>query len=86
MIGETVASNMQKMGTAQHQLQVSSTVGRNMADQLRNEGVIPNLNNMSAILPTGNLAQSSALANPYDINSQQTNQQLFQSFVRGNLT
>lgn len=74
MIGETVASNMQKLSqlNTQQQLQVSSTVGRNIADQLRNDGVIPhaNLNNMSAMLPPpNNIAQSSALANPYDINS-----------------
>lgn len=93
MIGETIASNMQNLSglNTQNQLQVSSTIGRNMADQLRNEGIIPhaNLNNMSALLPTEPLGGTSplaaAIANPYDVNSQNTNHQMYQSFVRGNL-
>jgi hypothetical protein len=77
MIGETIASNMHNLSglNTHNQLQVSSTIGRNMAEQLRNEGVIPhaNLNNMSALLPTEPLGGTSPLANPYDINSQNTN-------------
>ena len=59
MIGETIASNMNNMASlqTQNQLQVinenasKNTVGRNMENQLRDQGVMPhNLNNMSAIL------------------------------------
>lgn len=43
MIGETVASNLQNLSSlpTQNQLQVSSTMGRNIADQLKEQGLVP---------------------------------------------
>jgi len=43
MIGETVASNLQNLSSlpTQNQLQVSSTMGRNIVNQLREQGIAP---------------------------------------------
>ena len=52
-------------------------MSKNIA-QLRAQGLInnANLNNMSAGISAGN-------PSPYDINQYNTNQQMYQSFVRG---
>lgn len=92
MIGETAASNMHNMTNitnltnlqTQQQLQVSSTMGKNIASQLRDQGIIPgaaNLKNLNNI----NSAISAGAPSPYDINQFNTNQQMYQSFVRGTL-
>lgn len=89
MIGETVASNMHNLTSlqTQNQLQVSSTVGRHMADQLRDQGLAPgaNLNNMSAILHQGSAMGGASLTTPYDVHQFNTNQRMYESFVRNTL-
>ena len=63
MIGETAASNMQNLTeiATQNQLQVSTTMNKNIGN-MRAQGLInANLNNMSAGISAGN-------PSPYDIN------------------
>jgi hypothetical protein len=89
MIGETVASNMHNLPSLQTQnrLQVSSTVGRNIVGQLNDQGIGPglNLNNMSALLHQGSAMGGASLTTPYDLNQFNTNQQMYESFVRNTL-
>jgi hypothetical protein len=58
-----------------------------MVGQLRDQGLAPgvNLNNMSAILHQGSAVGGASLATPYDVNQFNTNQQMYESFVRNTL-
>jgi hypothetical protein len=68
---------------------MSSTQGRNIADHLRDQGIVngKDIGNMSAILHQASGGVVSGMNSPfaYEANKQNTNQQIYDTFVRGTL-